>query len=223
MRGFVVRKGKQVVLGVVIIHGERYLLVASAAEERVYSEVFEGVVHPAHVPFIVKAEMPVVGITRGHVVIGAGILGYHHDPGKYLVQFVVETPHELHRALIHAALFLSLPVDDIAHRVNAQSVDVIGLQPEVCRRQQETLDMTLVKIVVVGIPFAVRHEVQRIFVQRRSVEPSQTEAVPHKMNHHKVKYHSYALVVTDVDHFYQLLRRAVSRGGGEHPADVISP
>ena len=83
--------------------------------------------------------------------------------------------------------------------------------------------MSLVKIVIVGIPFAVCHEVEGIFIERRAIEAPQTEAVPHEMHHHEVKDYADSLVVKNIDHLNELLRGAVAGGGGEHAADVVPP
>ena len=52
----VVGKRQQVSLPVKISHGESQLIVVPSPVQRICPEIFQSVIHPAHIPFIVKSK-----------------------------------------------------------------------------------------------------------------------------------------------------------------------
>ena len=59
MHNLVMRKRKNIIFRKCVHHGERQNIMISAPEIRVHAHIAQHIVHPAHVPFIVKAEPPV--------------------------------------------------------------------------------------------------------------------------------------------------------------------
>src|SRR3546814_9413963 len=56
MHGFVMRKRQNEALGVGIYHAEGHVVMVVAAMHRIMRHVAQGIVHPAHIPFVVKAQ-----------------------------------------------------------------------------------------------------------------------------------------------------------------------
>jgi phage terminase large subunit-like protein len=52
----IVGKGHDEVLGVFVKHGEGHLVVMKTSVDRIFAEIEQGVVHPAHVPFKTETE-----------------------------------------------------------------------------------------------------------------------------------------------------------------------
>src|ERR1035438_3745686 len=72
------------------------------AMDGILLEVFERVVHPAHVPFETEAEPAKVGGARDHG-IGGGLLGVGLNVGMFSVGFEVEAAQELDGLEVFAA------------------------------------------------------------------------------------------------------------------------
>ena len=64
-------------------------MVFLGALPRVGLEVGEGVVHPAHIPLVVKAQAALV-CRAGHAGVGGGVLGNEHGRGVALLEPAVQ-------------------------------------------------------------------------------------------------------------------------------------
>ena len=75
----------------------------------VKTEVTQNVVHPAHIPFEVKAESAHINRFRIHRPGGA-FLGYHHNVRKFRKNMLVERLQEFNRFKIFtSAVFICNP------------------------------------------------------------------------------------------------------------------
>src|ERR1035438_3672021 len=120
------------------------------AMDGILLEVFERVVHPAHVPFETEAEPAKVGGARDHG-IGGGLLGVGLNVGMFSVGFEVEAAQELDGLEVFAAaeavgnpLACFARVVEIEHGgdgVYTQSVDMIFVEPEHGARHEEAADL----------------------------------------------------------------------------------
>ena len=73
MHHFIMGEWQQEALIVLIEHGEGQLVIISAAILRIGLEVFQCVVHPTHIPLVVKAQAPLVN-RLCYIVVSSGIL-----------------------------------------------------------------------------------------------------------------------------------------------------
>src|ERR1017187_6067841 len=120
------------------------------AMDGILLEVFERVVHPAHVPFEAETESAKMGGARDHR-IGGGLLGVGLNVGMFAVGFEVEAAKELDGLEVFAAAeAVGYPfaffarVIEIEHRsdgVHAESVDMIFVEPEQCARHEKAADL----------------------------------------------------------------------------------
>ncbi|KAG0739905.1 hypothetical protein G6F24_017194 [Rhizopus arrhizus] len=78
MHHFVVREGQDKALGIGVGHAEGDVVMMMLAVHRVFMQIAQRVVHPAHVPFVVKAQAA-FWHRGGHAGPGSGFLG--HDDG----------------------------------------------------------------------------------------------------------------------------------------------
>ena len=66
VHNLVVRKRQNKVLAVRVHHNERQKSVVVLSEIRIHRHITQRVVHPAHIPFVVKAQAVIVGRSRYH-------------------------------------------------------------------------------------------------------------------------------------------------------------
>lgn len=107
------RERQQKQLRIEIIHGECEHIVIIFAVIGGDGKVFECVVHPTQIPFIVKLQ-PVVLSPSGDFRIGRAIFSDHHNAGMALMNPNVQPADEGHAAHIDAAIGIAHPVDGIA-------------------------------------------------------------------------------------------------------------
>ena len=74
MNHLVVGEHQNEVLAVGVNHAERQLAVVMAAEIGIALHISQEVVHPAHVPLVVKAQAVLLHVSR-HLGPGRGLLG----------------------------------------------------------------------------------------------------------------------------------------------------
>jgi hypothetical protein len=99
---FVVREGKKEILGESVEQGESELVVFVFAMDGVVGEIFQGVVHPAHVPFETETQASKINGARDGGP-GSGFLGDGEDAGEFLVGDLVHALDEINGVEIFAA------------------------------------------------------------------------------------------------------------------------
>ena len=94
------------------------------------------------------------------------------------------------------------------HRIHAQPVDVIFLEPEQRRGNQEAAHLVAAEIENGRIPFRMKALPRiRVLVQMRAVEIRQPMLIRGKVRRHPVEYHADALLMQVIDEVHQVLRR----------------
>ena len=203
-----------------------------APVDRVFREVLERVVHPAHIPLEAKAKS---AVTRrpGNTWPRRGLFGDHQDVGKRSVHLVIQLLQERDRFKIFPATELvgnpivTAAVVAIQHRrdsIDANSIDVKGLKPKASARQQKTTDF--VSSVVEDRTLPVRMETFTrigVLVQRSAVEIVQRKLVGGEVRRHPIEDDADVGVVERIDEFHQLLGRAVPRRRREVSGRLVTP
>ena len=204
-----------------------------AAMDRVLGEVLQRVVHPAHVPLHAEAEAADVGGPRHHRPRGRLLRDRLHVR-LLLVHLGVEAAKQLDRVQVLAAAELVghplalltrvVEIEHRCHRVHAQSIDVVAVEPR--HRAADQKSAHLVAAVVEDRAAPVWMDALPrvgVLVEMRAVEQLQAELVGREMRRHPVEHHADAVLVQVVDHEHEILRRAVSAGRCEVAGDLIAP
>ena len=84
--------------------------------------------HPAQIPFIVKAEPAVPNVARA-VLKGRGILRHKHHARKKIVQSLVQLLQEPDAILVGSPRRIAHPVYHVADGIHAQPVKMVHFQP----------------------------------------------------------------------------------------------
>ena len=135
----VVRERQNEVFGERVEQREGQVVVRPTAVDGIFADVLEHVVHPSHVPLVGEPEAAEMYRPR-HARPRRRLFGNRNRSRMLRVRLHVELPQELHRLEVFAAAVLvgqPLPflprvveIQHRRHRVDAESVDVIFVEPE---------------------------------------------------------------------------------------------
>ena len=127
------------ILGKGVHDGEREQAVVAGAPRKIGLHVVQGVVHPAHVPLVVKAQAAVLR-RIGHERPGGGLLGHHHHVGVVRLYSAVDLTDKragvqillgtvLVELLLARIVDAKVEVQHAGHAVHANAVHVEVLEP----------------------------------------------------------------------------------------------
>ena len=127
------------VLGEGVEQAEGHLVVVPAAMGRVLAHIFQGVVHPPHVPLVAEAQAAGPGRLR-HARPGGGFLGHGHGARMLAIGQLVHPAHEVDRFQVLAPAELVghplarlariVEVEHRGHRIDPEPVDMVAVEPE---------------------------------------------------------------------------------------------
>ncbi len=237
MHHFVVRERQHEVLVIGVHHAEGQLVVVVLAVHRVSADVAQAVVHPAHIPLVVKAQaaaLQVVARRAADAGKGGGLFreGYgarplHADGVVHAAQkvdgFEVLTSAELvgHPLTGRAAV---VAVEHGGYGVHAQAVDVEALQPVQGVGHQIVAYFGAAEVVDQGVPVVVEALFRvGVFVQMCAVEVGQAMRVGWKVCRHPVENHAQSGFVRGIDQKLKVFGRAEARGGRIQADGLIAP
>ena len=212
---------QQVQLVVEVVHTEQQLAVAARALAEGGGKVVQRVVHPAHVPLVVKAHALVAG-GSGHLEEVGGVLRHVDAGGPALVQAVVQAAQKVHRALIHAAVGVALPVQCAGDGVHADAVAVVHVHPQPGGAAQKAAHLPAVVVEVAGAPLALTH-VAVVLVQVGAVKLCQRVSIGGKVHRYKIHDDADAHAVAGVDKAGKLGGGAVAAGHREVAGGLVAP
>ena len=230
---FVVGQHEDVLLRLVVAHGEGQLVVVVLAEVGIQLHVVEEVVHPAHVPLVRKGKAVVLDVPRDPGP-GRRLLGDHHEA-------LVAAPHEGVDMLeeldglevLVSALFIGHPltgflsviqVEHGRNGVHPQAVDVVGLLPVDGAADQEILDLILPVIKDLRSPVGMLPLAGiGILVQGLTVELGQSVRILREVGGHPVEDDPDPVLVQVVDQVHEVLGAAVAGSRGVVARHLIAP
>ena len=215
-------QGEQIALVGKVVHGEGELPPLRGPLLRRGLEVGEGVVHPPQVPLQVKAQAALLR-RAGDPGVGGGVLGHQQGVGAALLQPPVHRPEELEPPLILPPGGLPVPVDEVAHRVHPQAVEVVLLQPEAGGGVEEAAHLPPGVHEAAAAPGAVSHVGAGVLVQGGAVVVPQAVVVHGEVGGDKVQQDGQPRLVALVHQIFQVVRGAVPGGGAEKAGDLIPP
>ena len=229
----VVAERQDEVLGEGVEQAEGHLVVMPAAMGRVLAHIFQGVVHPPHVPLVAEAQAAGPGRLR-HARPGGGFLGHGHDARMLAIGQLVHPAHEVDRFQVLAPAELVghplarlarvVEVEHRGHRIDPQPVDMVAVEPEQRVGVQVVDDLGPAEIVDQGAPVLVEALARiRVLVERGAVEAAEAVRVGREMPGHPVQQHAQARLVAAVDEAGEVVRRAVAAGGREQADRLVAP
>ena len=230
---FIVGKCKHKMFGEGIHQREGQKVVIIRTIDRIHREVSDRVVHPAHVPLEGEAQTAVLRLACDLRPCG-GFLGDHHRVWIILVDSGVEHLEELNGfEVLVSAVDIGHPfavvavVVEVEHRcdsVDAQTVDVILVEPEQSVGDEEGTDFVAAKVEYAGAPFLVLALAPvGIFIGRCAVKAVQTVCVLGEVSRNPVHNNADAVLMHDIDELHEVLRLAVTRCGSVVTADLVAP
>ncbi len=193
---------------------------------------FQHVVHPPHVPLEGEPESSQVDRPGDGRPCGR-FLRYRHRSRESCVHDLVHPAQEPDRleVLVPAELVRNpLPgisrvveVEHGGHRVHAQAVDVVFLQPEQGARKEEVrhLPSAVVEYQRPPVPVFPFPGIG-VLVEMRPVERSDPVRILREVGGNPVKEHSDSLLVAPVDEGHEVDRSAVAGRRGEIPERLVS-
>ena len=230
---FIVADGQHKVFAEGIEEAEGDLVVVARAEERVGLHVAEHVVHPAHVPLEVEAKAavrsrlcdhgPCSGFFRDHVLVGVtaqhGVVQLAQESNSlqiFLAAVLVRLPLAL--------LAVIVQIQHGCHRVHAQTVDMVLLQPIQCAGDQEALHLAAAEVEHHGAPLLMFAALRiRVLVAGFAIKVVQAELILREVSRHPVHDHTNTGGMELIHKGHQVLGGAVAAGGCKIAGDLIAP
>ena len=229
----IVADGQHKILAEGVEEAEGDLVVVAGTEERVSLHVAEHIVHPAHVPLEVEAKAavrsrlcdhgPCSGFFRNHVLVGVtaqhGVVQLAQESNSlqiFLAAVLVRLPLAL--------LAVIVQIQHGCHRVHAQTVDMVLLQPIQCAGDQEALHLAAAEVEHHGAPLLMFAALRiRVLVAGFAIKVVQAELILREVSRHPVHDHADAGGMELIHKGHQVLGGAVAAGGCKIAGDLIAP
>ena len=229
----IVADGQHKILAEGVEEAEGDLVVVAGTEERVSLHVAEHIVHPAHVPLEVEAKAavrsrlcdhgPCSGFFRNHVLVGVtaqhGVVQLAQESNSlqiFLAAVLVRLPLAL--------LAVIVQIQHGCHRVHAQTVDMVLLQPIQCAGDQEALHLAAAEVEHHGAPLLMFAALRiRVLVAGFAIKVVQAELILREVSRHPVHDHTNAGGMELIHKGHQVLGGAVAAGGCKIAGDLIAP
>ena len=214
-------------------HGEGNLVMMPLPVDRIKAEIAEGVIHPAHIPLVVKAHAAHVD-RLGDVRPGGGLLGDHQClrilPEYGLVELVEEV-YGLQVAVAAVLVRLPLPmlpaivqIQHIGHCINAQSVNMVLIHPENRVGNQEALYLGAAIIKVGGTPACIVCTLRIVrLIQVAPIKVTETRIILAEVPRHPVHDYADACLMCLINEITQVIRRTETAGSGIIAGSLIAP
>ena len=233
MHYFIVADGQHKVFAEGVEEAECHLVVVAYAEQRVGLHIAEHIVHPAHVPFKVKAKAA-VSRRLAYQRECCGFLGDHHFVGMTAQNGSVQLAQKVNGFQIFisavdvllplAVLAVIVQIQHTGHCIHAQAVDMVLLQPEQGAGDQEGLHFGHAEVEHHGAPFLMLAAPGvGVFIAGQAVKIIQAVAVLGEVCRHPVHDHADACLMQLVYKGHEILGCAVAAGGGEIARYLIAP
>ena len=233
MHHFVMRNRQHEVLAEGVAQAKRHFALMVLAMHRVARHVLQRVVHPAHVPFVVKAQSArrrgarhgrkrgrLFGHRDGLRPLGADDLvqAFQKGDGFQVLAAAVDVGNPF------AGLAAVVAVKHRRHRIDAQPINPKTLQPVQRIANQKIAHFGAAQVVDQRVPVVVEPLTRvGVFVQRRAVKITQSVGVGRKMRRHPVEQHAHACPMAARDKAHQTVGIAKPRGRRIQADRLITP
>ena len=213
--------------------GKGELVVVILAVDGVLLDIRKHIVHPAHVPLEMEAQAAQVDRLGDHGE-RVTLLGNHHRAGEIAADGDVQVAQEVDGVqVLMAAVLVGDPLAFLAaeviiqhggHRVHAQTIGMVILQPEAGIGQQEGTHFAAGKVEHVGPPLGhIAAAGIGMLIAGGAVKAAQAGLVLGEMSRHPVDDHADAGLMESVDELHQLMGLAIAGGSGVVAGHLIAP
>ena len=223
---FVVRERQHKVFAEGVHQPKRQQVLVVAAVHRVELHVVQRVVHPAHIPFEVKAQATAGQIGRrraAHAGEGGGLFGNHQRAGPLHADLVVQAAQEFHGLQVFApAVAVGYPlagatavvaVEHGRHGVHPQAVNAKTLQPVEGVADQKVAHLGAAEVVDQRVPVLVETFFGvGVFIEMRAIEIGQAVRVTGEMRGYPIQNHAQSGRMGRIHKILKILRAAKARG-----------
>ena len=194
---FVMGEGQKEIFVKGIEHPEGQGVVVILPEDRVHGQIFQGVVHPSHVPLEAEAQAPDVDGAGDHGPV-RGLLGRGLDIGEALVDFGVELAQKgdgfqvLPAAVLVGHPFPRFPgiiqVEHGGHGVHPEAVGVVAVQPEQGAAHEKAPDLVSAVIENGALPVGMKPPAGvGVLIEVGAVEEAEAVFVRREVGGHPVQ------------------------------------
>ena len=222
MNDFIVRQGQDEVFAEGVNHAEGQRAVLVLAVDWVQRNVPQSVVHPAHVPLQTEAQTAEVGRPR-NARPARRFFGDGQDSRVLMVANLVEPLEEIDGLEVFVAaehvgdplagLARVVQVNHRRHRIDAQAVNVVAVQPEQRVAEEEVAYLGTAVVENLGAPVAVFAQPRvGVLVKVCAVKVAQAMQVVGEVRGNPVEDHSEAVAMEVVDEVREVIRSAMPRG-----------
>ena len=205
---------------------ESQQVLVVAAVHRVELHVVQRIVHPAHIPFEVKAQAATGQVRRrraAHAGKGGGLFGNHQSTRPLHADLVVQAAQKFHRLQVFApAVAVGYPLAGATavvavkhgrHGIDPQAVDTKTLQPIEGVADQKVAHLGAAEVVDQRVPVLVKTFFGvGVFVQMRAIEIGQAVRVAGEMRRHPIQNHTQSSRMGSVHKVLKIFRAAKARG-----------
>ena len=224
---------KNIFFTVGIHHTEQQLIVSTLAEQRIHGHIFQEIVHPAHIPLIIKSETASVHIACHHR-ISRRFLGYHLNIRVAFLHNRIEMFQKFNGfQILLAAINIRAPftilssivqIEHRSHRIHTQSVNVILFNPIQCIGNEEVADFLTSVIKDQCSPVRMFASLRiRIFIERLPVKTCQSVQISWKMRRYPVKDHTDLMLMQIIYKIHKIFRCSVAGRRCVITGHLISP
>ena len=218
----IVRECQNKVLAVRIDHTERQLTVVMGTEDRIELHIIKEIIHPAHVPLIIKAQSVLLYRSR-HLRPCSRLLCDQKRAIRILFINRIQMLEKFNRLKILIAavnichpLAVVLAVVEIQHRsdcVHPDTVCMVYIFPEQCIGNQEIRYFRTSVIVNQCTPVRMRALARiEMLVQAGAIKCAQSERIARKMSRYPVQNDTNPLLMHIVHEIHKILRCAIPGG-----------
>ena len=221
----IVREGKHKVFAEGVHQPESQQVLVVVAVHRIQAHVVQRIVHPAHIPFEVKAQTAAGQVGRGraaHAGKSGGLFGNHQRTGALHAHQVVEAAQKIHGFQVFApAMAVGNPlarrtaviaVKHGSHGIHPQAVNTKTLQPIKGVADQKVAHLGAAEVVDQRIPVLVETLFRvGIFVQVRAIEIGQSMGIAGEVRRHPIQNHTQPGRVRCVHKILKIFRAAKAR------------
>ena len=229
----IMRQTQKEFLTVGIDHTESQLIMSSASVDGIFLHIINKVVHPSHIPLVVKTQA-VVFYFACDLRPGCGFFCDKQGIRMFFLKDRVQMFQELYGFQIFisavdisypfSVIFSIIQVKHRGHSVHTDSVGMILLCPEQSVGDQEIFHLRTSVIVDQGSPMRM-HTLSGIqmLVQTCAVKIRKTEGIFGEVSRHPVQDHADPLLVHVVHKVHKVLTASIAAGGGIITGYLISP
>ena len=233
MHRLIMRERQHEILRERIHERERDLVLVPFPIDRVKAHIVEHIIHPAHVPLVVEAHAAHEYRLRDQRP-GGRFLRDHERVRMILEYRRVQLLDEIHcLEIARIAVFVRLPfailarivqIQHIRHRVDAQPIDMILLEPEHRVRDEEAVHLRAAIVEIRRAPFPVLRPLLIVrLVERLPVKMPQPLLILAEMARHPVHDDRDAVRMRLIHQIHEILRLAIAARDREIARRLIAP